>query len=64
MPTSFGGRRNFTSWGVTLSCPPGAEHGYIYVVEFSKILQKLLCCLFKIYKIFFKNKSYAFLRDN
>ena len=25
MPTSFGGRRNFTSWGVTLSCPPGAE---------------------------------------
>jgi hypothetical protein len=26
MPTSFGGRRNFTSWGVTLFYPTGAEH--------------------------------------
>jgi hypothetical protein len=26
MPTSFGGRRIFTSWGVTLFYPTGAEH--------------------------------------
>ncbi len=26
MPTSFGGRRIYTSWGVTLFCPTCAEH--------------------------------------
>ena len=39
MPTSFGGRRNFTSWGVTLSCPPGAEQNLCFnIVNILKVL--------------------------
>jgi hypothetical protein len=32
MPTSFGGRRIFTSWGVTLFYPTGAEHLHTFFV--------------------------------
>ncbi len=43
MPTSFGGRRIYTSWGVTLFCPTCAEHRHIFLFQFLSLLYTCLC---------------------
>ena len=68
MTTSFGGRRIYTSWGVTLFCPARAEHlrsvqisagAYIFTISWGKIknLSRLISVLSLHLKFVHNHKS-------